>query len=141
MDTHILDNIETNNTWLDVETVAKLKNITKRGVRLSLNSDKYEYKIENTRGGKTYKIKLSTLEREYQLKYINEYYNDFKNVDNEIIELNNLKIKQEKLISESQKKIALAKYDLVTCWLKQVLLLRIRHLLIIKFTNIENYIK
>lgn len=29
----------------------------KRAVRLSLNQNKYEYKTENVRGGKTYKIK------------------------------------------------------------------------------------
>lgn len=73
--------------------------------------------MENIRGGKTYKIKLSSLEEVYQLKYINEYYDDFKNIDNEIIELQNVKIKQEKLISERQKQIALAKYDIVMCWL------------------------
>ena len=56
-DNNILNNIDRTQTWLDVETVAKLKGITKRGVRLSLNNDKYEYKVENVRGGKTYKIK------------------------------------------------------------------------------------
>src|SRR5574344_2534366 len=70
----VLNNIQTENTWIDVETLAKLKNITKRAVRLSLNQNKYEYKIEKIRGGKTYKIKLSTIEEEYQLKYVNEYY-------------------------------------------------------------------
>ena len=118
MKTDILNNIETDKTWIDVETVAKLKDISKRGVRLSLNSGKYEFKVEKSRGGKTYKIKLSTLEEEYQIKYINEYYNDFSNINNEIIELNNFKVKQEKLISESQKKMALAKYDLIMCWLE-----------------------
>ena len=60
-DNNILNNIDRTQTWVDVETVAKLKGITKRGVRLSLNQNKYEYKVENVRGGKTYKIKLSTL--------------------------------------------------------------------------------
>ncbi len=112
---NILNNIDRGQTWIDVETVAKLKGITKRGVRLSLNQNKYEYKVENTRGGKTYKIKLSTLEEEYQIKYIQEYYDDFKHIDNEVIELNNFEIKQEKLISENQRKMALAKYDIVRC--------------------------
>ena len=71
---NILNNIDRTQTWVDVETVAKLKGITKRGVRLSLNQNKYEYKVEHVRGGKTYKIKLSTLEEEYQIKYIQEYY-------------------------------------------------------------------
>ena len=118
MKTDILNNIETDKTWIDVETVAKLKDISKRGVRLSLNSGKYEFKVEKSRGGKTYKIKLSTLEEEYQIKYINEYYNDFSNINTEIIELKNFQVKQEKLISESQKKMALAKYDLIMCWLE-----------------------
>ncbi len=116
MKNSILDNIQTENTWLDVETVAKLKGISKRGVRLSINN--YDHKIENTRGGKTYKIRLSSLEEELQIKYIQEYYNDFKANENEIIELNNLKIKQEKLISEEQKKQALAKYDIIKLWLE-----------------------
>lgn len=111
----ILNNIQRENTWLDVDTVAKLKGITKRAVRISIN--KYDHKIENSRGGKTYKIKLSSLEEDLQIKYIQEYYNDIKTSGNEIIELNNLKIKQEKIISEEQKKQALAKYDIVMNWL------------------------
>ena len=39
------DKIETDKIWIDVETLAILKNITKRAVRLSLNKNKYEYKI------------------------------------------------------------------------------------------------
>ncbi|MBR1681123.1 hypothetical protein IJ707_04965, partial [bacterium] len=109
--------INNNDIWIDVETLAKLKNITRRAVRLALNQNKYEYKVENIRGGKTYKIKLSTLEEELQLKYFLEYYDDYKNCDNAVIELSNLNIKQEKLISENQKKIALAKYDLIYAWL------------------------
>mgnify|MGYP003297991957 CR=1 FL=1 len=65
-----INNINTDETWIDVETVAKLKNITKRAVRLSLNKNKYEYKVEKIRGGKTYKIKLNSLESDLQLKYI-----------------------------------------------------------------------
>lgn len=112
-----MTNIDNDNIWIDVETLAKLKNITKRAVRLALNQNKYEYKVENIRGGKTYKIKLSTLEEDLQLKYFQEYYEDFKSPNNEVIELSNLNIKQEKLISENQKKIALAKYDLIYAWL------------------------
>ena len=105
MKSSILNNIQTENTWLDVETVAKLKGITKRAIRLSIQ--KYEYKVENIRGGKTYKIKLSSLPEDLQIKYIQEYYNDFKSNSNEIIELNNLTIKQEKMISENQRKLHL----------------------------------
>ncbi|WP_276882742.1 hypothetical protein [Campylobacter cuniculorum] len=88
-----------------------MKGVTKRAVRISIN--KYEYRTENTRGGKTYKIKLSNLEEELQIKYIQEYYSDFKSDGNEIIELNNLKIKQEKIISKEQKKQTFVKYDII----------------------------
>jgi isocitrate/isopropylmalate dehydrogenase len=74
--------INNNDIWIDVETLAKLKNITRRAVRLALNQNKYEYKVENIRGGKTYKIKLSTLEEELQLKYFQEYYDDYKTCEN-----------------------------------------------------------
>ena len=109
--------INNNDIWIDVETLARLKNITRRAVRLALNQNKYEYKVENIRGGKTYKIKLSTLEKDLQLNYFQEYYDDYKTCENEVIELSNLNIKQEKLISENQRKIALAKYDLIYAWL------------------------
>ena len=41
--------INNNDIWIDVETLAKLKNITRRAVRLALNQNKYEYKVENIR--------------------------------------------------------------------------------------------
>ena len=112
-----MTDIKTEEIWVDVEIVAKLKGITKRAVRLSLNNDKYEWKTENCRGGHLYKIRLSTLEVEYQKKYIEEYLEEIKSADSEVIEIQNLKIKQEKLISENQRKMALAKYDLVNLWL------------------------
>ena len=82
MSNKILNNINTKDVWIDVETVAKLKDVTKRAIRLSLSNDRYEYKVETVKGGKTYKIKLSSLEENLQVKYIEEYYNDFKIVDN-----------------------------------------------------------
>ena len=42
MSNKILNNIDTKEVWIDVETVAKLKNVTKRAVRLSLSNDRYE---------------------------------------------------------------------------------------------------
>ena len=39
--------VNNNDIWIDVETLAKLKNITRRAVRLALNQNKYEYKVEN----------------------------------------------------------------------------------------------
>lgn len=41
-----LTNIKIEYIWVDIETVARLKKITKRAVRMSLNNDKYESKTE-----------------------------------------------------------------------------------------------
>lgn len=111
----ILKNINTENTWIDVPTLAALKNVTQRAVRLTLRQNKYIHKTENVRGGKCYKIKLSSLETDLQERYIQEYYNNITTTDN-IIELENLKLRQEKIISEQQKKLALAKVDLIRNW-------------------------
>ena len=118
MDNDTLNKIQTDNTWIDVVTLSKLKGVTERAIRISLNKNRYISKIEkNSRGAKIYKIKLSSIEEDLQIKYIQGYYDDFRNIDNEVIELNNLNIKQEKIISEKQKELALAKYDLVMFWL------------------------
>lgn len=102
-----INNIKTDEIWVDVETVAKLKGITARAVRMSLNNDRYEYKTEKGRGGYLYRIRLSSLEVELQKKYIEEYLEEIKASDAEVIELKNLKIRQDKLISENQKTRAL----------------------------------
>ena len=47
--------------WLDTNIVAELKGITERAVRLSLRKKKYIFKTYDTRGGKSYKILLSSL--------------------------------------------------------------------------------
>ena len=88
------NNTDIKDTWIDVETLAKLKNITKRAVRLSLNQNKYEYKTENIRGGKTYKIKLSTI-----IEYILKMFG----VENVVFITRNLLIRDDK--KENLKKI------------------------------------
>ena len=65
--------INNNDIWIDVETLAKLKNITRRAVRLELNQNKYEYKVENIRGGKHTKLN-------YQLWKKNFSLNIFRNI-------------------------------------------------------------
>ena len=60
----MLKKFNTTETWIDVETLANLKGISKRAIRLSFNSknSNYETKIENGKGGKLYKIRLSSIE-------------------------------------------------------------------------------
>ena len=72
----MLKNFNTTETWIDVETLANLKGISKRAIRLSFNSknSNYETKIEIGKGGHLYKIRLSSIEEDLQIKYIHEYY-------------------------------------------------------------------
>lgn len=113
----MLKKFNTTETWIDVETLANLKGISKRAIRLSFNSknSNYETKIENGKGGHLYKIRLSSIEEDLQIKYIHEYY-DTLSTTNNIIELHNFEPKAEKIISFKQRKLALAKYDLIKIW-------------------------
>lgn len=69
-------NIDAQTVWIDVSTLAALKNRTPRAIRLSLNTNKkkYNYKIEKTNSGDSYKIQLSSIEPELQSKYLGQYY-------------------------------------------------------------------
>ena len=64
----MLKKFNTTETWIDVETLANLKGVSKRAIRLSFNSknSNYETKIENGKGGKLYKIRLSSIEEELE---------------------------------------------------------------------------
>ena len=65
----MLKKFNTTETWIDVETLANLKGISKRAIRLSFNSknSNYETKIENGKGGHLYKIRLSSIEEDLQI--------------------------------------------------------------------------
>ena len=80
----MLKKFNTTETWIDVETLANLKGVSKRAIRLSFNSknSNYETKIENGKGGKLYKIRLSSIEEELQIKYIHEYYDTLATTNN-----------------------------------------------------------
>ena len=92
----MLKKFNTTETWIDVETLANLKGVSKRAIRLSFNSknSNYETKIENGKGGKLYKIRLSSIEEELQIKYIHEYYDTLATTNN-IVELHEFKPKAE----------------------------------------------
>ncbi|MFA6990377.1 MAG: hypothetical protein WC197_09930 [Candidatus Gastranaerophilaceae bacterium] len=101
--------------WLTADIVAELKGITERAVRLSIRSKKYISKTYNTRGGKSYKVLLSSLEPKIQQKYIDEYYKDLVLSDSQK-ESVAAELSQEKIIPEHMKKIALARLDLLKLW-------------------------
>lgn len=108
--------LDTTKVWLDVKTVAELKGITERAVRLSLKQqNKYRFETEDIRGGKTYKICLSSLESELQTKFLNEYYQALVLEETQTVDLD-IQPVQEKIIPESMKRIALARLDLLKLW-------------------------
>ncbi|MEW5819230.1 MAG: transposase [Cyanobacteriota bacterium] len=107
--------IDVKNCWLDINTVAKIKSVTTRAVRLSIRNKKYIARTADQRGGKSYEVLLESLEPQFQNRYLNEMY---KNVVLEEVEepLHPIQVVQEKIIPESAKKIALARLDLIKIW-------------------------
>ncbi len=107
--------IDTTKIWLDVKSVAKLKGVTTRAIRIAVRQQKYISKTEDVRGGKSYKICLSSLEPEIQSKYLNEYYSSVVMEEaNTLPEI--IKPTQEKIIPEAMKRVALARMDLLELW-------------------------
>lgn len=72
----MLKKFNTTETWIDVETLANLKGISKRAIRLSFNSknSNYETKIENGKGGHLYKIRLSSIEEGKEFSYSSQLF-------------------------------------------------------------------
>ncbi len=99
--------------WLTTDVIAELKGITERAVRLALRKGKHISKPYNTRGGKSYKVLLSSLEPEIQQKYLALYYKELVLSESQQ-ELVQAEPRQEKIIPEHIKKIALARLDLLT---------------------------
>ena len=52
----------TENIWIDLKTIAEIKEVTSRALRISLNKGKYVFRETKTQGGKSYEILLSSLE-------------------------------------------------------------------------------
>lgn len=107
-------NIDVQNIWIDVSTLADLKKRTPRAIRLSLPKSKYKYKAATLNGINSYKILLGSIEAELQSKYLSQYYHCIIAEEPTLP----IKIKEERAIPEEQKKLALAKMDLVRFWLK-----------------------
>lgn len=57
---------------------------------LAVKIQNMKQKIEKGKGGKLYKIRLSSIEEDLQLKYIHEYYDTLATTHN-IVELHNFK--------------------------------------------------
>jgi len=115
--------IENNNTisnsdvWVDIKTVAAIKNVTSRAIR---PKGKYVYRETKQQGGKSYEILLSSLEQRVQDIYKHTYYREIiEAVNHDIMVPVTTSVETETgFIPETAKTIALARVDLVLDWQK-----------------------
>lgn len=107
-----------NNLWVDLKTIAEIKEITPRALRISLNKGKYTFRETKIQGGKSYEILLSSLEPSVQDIYKNTYYREIvEAVNHEVLLPDEKPVKIESgFIPETAKTIALAKVDLIQDW-------------------------
>ncbi|MEI7475302.1 MAG: transposase family protein [bacterium] len=102
--------------WLDLKTVAEIKEITTRALRLAIQKGKYKTRETITQGGKSFEILLSSLEPKVQDVYKNTYYQEVLELEKQIIPITKLEPNNENFIPDSAKKIALARLDLLNEW-------------------------
>ena len=107
--------LDTSKVYIDVKTLAEMKGVTERAIRLAIRQNKYIAKTEETRGGKSYRICLSSVEPEIQNKYMNDYYKALVAEATQDLEFNFQPV-QEKIIPENMKRVALARLDLLNLW-------------------------
>ena len=104
--------------WIDLKTVAKIKNITPRALSLALAKGKYASRESITQGGKSYEILLSSLEPKVQEVYKNKYYSQIIEIEaqTQLIPLSKSEPTESGFIPETAKAIALARLDIIQEW-------------------------
>ncbi len=106
--------------WIDLKTIAEIKKITPRALRIALSKGKYDFRETKTQGGKSYEILLSSLEPQIQEIYRNAYYKDIVDaLNNEpLLPVEKSVETDTGFIPQHAKTIALAKIDLISEWIK-----------------------
>jgi putative transposase len=112
--------MDDNNIWIDIKTVAEIKGITSRAIRLAFPKGKYVYRETKQQGGKSYEILLSSLDLRTQEIFKNTYYKEIiEAVNHEILLPIEKPVETESgFIPETAKTIALARVDLILDWQK-----------------------
>lgn len=70
--------------WISVKTLAKIKNITARAIRLALPKSKYVFREVSSSGGKSFEILLSSIGYKFQEIYKNQHYEKIVELENQI---------------------------------------------------------
>ncbi len=106
--------------WVDLKTIAEIKDITPRALRIALGKDKYTFREVLTQGGKSYEILLASLEPHVQKIYKNTYYREIiETIKNDSLLPIEKPVKTESgFVPEQAKTVALARVDLLEEWLK-----------------------
>ena len=86
--------------WITTKELAQIKGITERAVRKAINKNKYVFR----KCSKSYEILVTSLEENVRKKVTAE-----KEKSTALIPINNI-------VPDEQKKLALAKYDLIKKW-------------------------
>lgn len=112
-------------TWIDIKTLAEIKRITPRAVRMSISKGNYITRAIKTQGGKTYEILLSSLPDKERALYRDKYYKQIVEAALDLEPIANPKevnlekvLKNETFIPDKARKIALLRLDLITEWQK-----------------------
>ena len=106
--------------WVDVKTIAQIKGITPRALRLALQRGKYTFREVKNNRKKILEILLSSLEPNVQEIYKNTYYREIvETVKHDLLLPVEKQIKTESgFVPEQAKTVALAKVDLIQEWIK-----------------------
>ncbi len=109
-----------NDIWIDIKTIAEIKEITPRALRLALKRGKYTFREIKNHKKKNYEILLSSLEPRVQDTYLNTHYREVVEAVNHEVLLPVEKAVQTKsgFIPEQAKTVALARVDLIKDWHK-----------------------
>ncbi|MBR1943114.1 transposase [bacterium] len=119
--------------YLSVKKISELTGISERTLRNRCNNNKYAFRYANASGGKNglkYEILISSLEQELQYQIYSRQGNSCLHGSSDFLFYNHLSEgalksaysapvsleKQPKVIPDSAKKIALAKFDLILDW-------------------------
>lgn len=89
-----------NNYWITTKELAKIKGISERAVRKAISKNKYVFR----KCSKSYEILVTSLEEN-----VKEKVTSIKEKSAKLIQINYV-------VPEEQKKLALAKYDLIKKW-------------------------
>ena len=106
--------------WVDVKTIAEIKGITPRGLRLALKKGRYTFREVQSHGGTSYELLLSSLEPKIQEIYKNTYYREIVELEaqKDIFSISKPVKTEYGFIPETAKTIALARVDLIGEWQK-----------------------